>query len=43
MSTEKFTISGEQLLEKIKQLIREGNIRRVSEFYTKVGRYLRYL
>ncbi len=27
--TEKFTISGSQLVEKIKQLIREGNIRRV--------------
>jgi hypothetical protein len=27
--TEKFTVSGSQLLEKIKQLIREGNIRRV--------------
>jgi hypothetical protein len=26
---EKFTVSGSQLLEKIKQLIREGNIRRV--------------
>ena len=29
MSTEKFTISGSQLVDKIKQLIREGNIRRV--------------
>lgn len=29
MSTEKFTIDGSQLVEKIKQLIREGNIRRV--------------
>lgn len=29
MSTEKFTIKGSQLVEKIKQLIREGNIRRV--------------
>ena len=27
--SEKFTVSGGQLLEKIKQLIREGNIRRV--------------
>jgi hypothetical protein len=27
--TEKFTVSGDQILEKIKQLIREGNIRRV--------------
>ena len=30
MSTsEKFTISGDKLVEKVKQLIREGNIRRV--------------
>ena len=29
MSTEKFTISGSQLVDKVKQLIREGNIRRV--------------
>ena len=29
MSTEKFTISGNQLVEKVKQLIHEGNIRRV--------------
>ena len=29
MSTEKFTISGSQLVEKVKQLIHEGNIRRV--------------
>ena len=28
-NNEKFTISGSQLVEKIKQLIREGNIRRV--------------
>ena len=27
--TEKFTISGSQLVEKVKQLIHEGNIRRV--------------
>jgi len=26
---EKFTVSGSQVLEKVKQLIREGNIRRV--------------
>jgi hypothetical protein len=26
---EKFTVSGSQLVEKVKQLIREGNIRRV--------------
>jgi hypothetical protein len=29
MPTEKYTIDGSQLVEKIKQLIREGNIRRV--------------
>jgi hypothetical protein len=29
MSTEKYTISGSQMIDKIKQLIREGNIRRV--------------
>ncbi len=29
MSNEKFTINGNQLVDKIKQLIREGNIRRV--------------
>ena len=29
MSNEKFTVSGDQLVEKIKQLIHEGNIRRV--------------
>ena len=27
--TEKFTVSGNQLVDKIKQLIREGNIRKV--------------
>ena len=27
--TEKFTVSGNQVLEKVKQLIREGNIRKV--------------
>ena len=27
--TEKFTVSGEQVMSKIKQLIHEGNIRRV--------------
>ena len=26
---EKFTVSGSQLVEKIKQLVREGNVRRV--------------
>jgi hypothetical protein len=29
MSTERFTVSGEELLGKIKQLIHEGNIRKV--------------
>ena len=29
MSTEKFEVSGSQLVEKVKQLIYEGNIRRV--------------
>jgi Domain of unknown function (DUF4342) len=29
MTTEKFTVSGEDLLAKVKQLIHEGNIRRV--------------
>ena len=29
MATEKFTVSGSQLVDKIKQLIHEGNIRRV--------------
>ena len=28
-TTEKFTISGDKLVEKVKQLIHEGNIRRV--------------
>ena len=28
-TTEKFTVSGNELIEKIKQLIREGNIRKV--------------
>ena len=28
-SSEKFTVSGSQLVEKVKQLIHEGNIRRV--------------
>ncbi len=27
--TEKFTVSGSQLVEKVKQLIHEGNIRKV--------------
>lgn len=29
MSTEKFTVNGSQLVDKVKQLIHEGNIRRV--------------
>jgi hypothetical protein len=29
MPTEKYTISGDQVVEKVKQLIHEGNIRRV--------------
>ncbi len=29
MTSEKFTVSGSQLVDKIKQLIHEGNIRRV--------------
>ena len=29
MSTEKFTVDGNQLIEKIKQLIKEGNVTRV--------------
>ena len=29
MNTEKFTVSGSQLVDKVKQLIREGNVRRV--------------
>jgi hypothetical protein len=28
-TTEKFTVSGDKLVEKVKQLIHEGNIRRV--------------
>ena len=28
-NTEKFTVSGGQLVEKVKQIIREGNIRKV--------------
>ncbi len=29
MITEKFTVAGSQVIEKVKQLIREGNIRKV--------------
>jgi hypothetical protein len=32
-SSEKFTVSGDKLVEKVKQLIREGNIRRVRLIY----------
>lgn len=35
MATEKFTVSGSQVLEKVKQLIREGNIRRVRLLHDK--------
>ena len=33
MSTEKYTISGSQLVDKVKQLIHEGNIRTVRVIY----------
>ncbi len=29
MTSEKFTVSGGQMVDKVKQLIREGNIRRI--------------
>ncbi len=29
MSTEKFTISGDKVVEKVKQLVHEGNIRKI--------------
>jgi hypothetical protein len=32
-TSEKFTVSGDELIEKIKQLIREGNTRRVRLIY----------
>ena len=32
-ATEKFTVSGSQIVEKVKQLIHEGNIRRVRLIY----------
>jgi hypothetical protein len=32
-TSEKFTISGDKLVEKVKQLIHEGNIRRVRLIY----------
>ncbi len=33
MSTEKYTVSGAELVEKVKKLIHEGNIRRVRVIY----------
>ncbi len=33
MSTEKYTVSGSELVEKVKKLIHEGNIRRVRVIY----------
>lgn len=33
--SEKFTVSGDKLVEKIKELIHEGNIRRVRLIYKK--------
>ena len=33
IKSEKFTVSGDELVEKIKQLIHEGNIRRVRLIY----------
>ena len=33
--TEKFTVSGSQLIEKVKQLIHEGNIRKVRLIHDK--------
>ena len=33
MASEKFTVSGAELVEKVKQLIHEGNIRRVRLIY----------
>ena len=33
VSSEKFTVSGDKLVEKVKQLIHEGNIRRVRLIY----------
>jgi hypothetical protein len=37
--TEEFSVNGEQLLNKVKELIREGNIRRVS-IKDKTGKVL---
>ncbi len=36
-STEEFSVSGEELLKKVKQLINEGNIRRIT-IKTKAGK-----
>jgi len=33
MASEKYTVSGSELVEKVKQLIHEGNIRRVRVIY----------
>jgi len=33
VSSEKFTVSGDKLVERVKQLIHEGNIRRVRLIY----------
>jgi len=33
--SEKFTVSGSQIVEKVKQLIREGNVRRVRLIHDK--------
>jgi hypothetical protein len=35
MTVEKFTVTGGQVLEKVKQLIREGNVRRVRLLHNK--------
>jgi len=35
MTVEKFTVAGNQVLEKVKQLIREGNVRRVRLLHNK--------
>ncbi len=35
MSTEQFTVKGNQLIEKIRQLVREGNVRRVRIIHAK--------
>ncbi len=35
MLTERFTVKGNEILEKIKQLVREGNVRRVRIIHNK--------